>query len=243
MLSALIVGSMAPDFHYFLNLAPSWHFTHTIEGAFVYCLPLGLAVLWIFQTVMKRPLIALAPEQHQSRLVVMATPFRWGPAWRFVLIVGSLLLGVLSHLVWDACTHERGRFVRNIPDMRAPLFEEFGSQRPLYSFLQHGSSVLGMALLVFWYWRWFKRTSPQPVPAYLKLSSGTRTWTITLALMIACGVSLADGYVGSYRLASWSRFASTSAVAFMSSVFLEALVFSLWWQWWRVRADRKGLSP
>ena len=84
--SALVVGSMAPDFHYFLGLRPHDHFSHSIRGAFIFCLPVGLAVLWLFQHVMKLPLISLAPERHQERLARFAAAFRWGPASRFALI-------------------------------------------------------------------------------------------------------------------------------------------------------------
>ena len=80
MLSALVVGSLAPDFRYFLNLAPRGHIGHSFKGIFIFCLPVGLAVLWIFQQVMKRPLISLAPRSHQQRLVPLAEPFHWGGA-------------------------------------------------------------------------------------------------------------------------------------------------------------------
>src|SRR5262249_48732022 len=152
-------------------------------------------------TLMKLPLISLAPEAHQQRLVSLAKPFRWGGALRFMLIVASLLLGSISHLAWDAFTHERGLVVRNVPDMRVPL-EEFGTQRPLYTLLQHGSSLLGLALLAFWYWRWLKRTPAQPVPPYLETSSRAKVWILGSTVTVATGVSFFYAYFKSYRLAS-----------------------------------------
>ena len=228
MLSALVVGSLAPDFRYFFNLAPRSHFGHSLNGVFVFCLPVGLAVLWIFQTVMKLPLISLAPEPHQQRLVSLARPFAWGGTGRFMLIVASLLLGSISHLAWDAFTHERGLVVRNVPDFRAPL-EEFGTHRPLYNLLQHGSSVLGLALLAFWYWRWLKRTPAQRVPLYLQTSSSVKVWTLGSILTVATGVSFFYSYFRSYRLASLTIFAGAFAGTFMSLIFVGALGFSLWW--------------
>jgi hypothetical protein len=219
---------MAPDFRYFFNLAPRGHFGHSLNGVFVFCLPAGLAVLWIFQTVMKLPLISLAPEPHQQRLVALAKPFRWGGAGRFTLIIASLLLGSMSHLAWDAFTHEHGLVVRNVPDFRAPL-EEFGTHRPLYNLLQHGSSVLGLGLLAFWYWRWLKRTPAQPVPLYLQTSSRAKVWILSSILTVATGVSFFYSYFRSYRLASLSIFAGTLVATIMSVVFVAALGFSLWW--------------
>jgi hypothetical protein len=229
--SALVAGSLAPDFHYFLNLGPEGHFSHSIKGAFLFCLPVALAVLWVFQRVMKLPLISLAPEAHQQRLIRFAPAFSWAPASRFLLILCALLIGIFSHLAWDAFTHDGAFFVRNVPDLRAPALEEWGTHRPLFNMLQHGSSLLGMALLVFWYWLWFKRTPPQPVPPGLKLKAGQRKWVTAVMVSIAGMIALVNAYVASDHLASRAFFAGTFAVTFMSLVFIEALFFSLWWHW------------
>lgn len=228
MLSALVVGSLAPDFRYFLNLAPRSHIGHSFKGIFIFCLPVGLAVLWIFQQIMKRPLISLAPRSHQQRLVALANPFRWGGAARFALIVASLLLGAVSHLAWDAFTHDRGLVVRNVPDMRVPL-EEFGTHRPLYNVLQHGSSILGLVILAFWYWRWFKRTPPQPVPLYLQMNSRTKEWVVgSISVLASCFASV-YAFFYSYHLASFGLFVGAFVVTSTSLAYILVLGFSLWW--------------
>jgi hypothetical protein len=228
VLSALVVGSLAPDFRYFLNLAPRSHFGHSFKGIFIVCLPVGLAVLWVFQQVMKLPLISLAPRSHQQRLVALAKPFAWRGTGRFALIVASLLLGSVSHLAWDAFTHDRGLVVRNIPDMRVPL-EEFGTHRPLYNLLQHGSSILGLLILVFWYWRWFKRTPPQPVPQYLQMSTGMKRWIVGSILALSASLAAVYAYFYSYHLSSFGLFVGAFVVTFMSLIYIATLGFSLWW--------------
>jgi hypothetical protein len=228
VLSALVVGSLAPDFRYFLNLAPRSHIGHSFKGIFIFCLPVGLAVLWIFHQVMKRPLISLAPQSHQQRLVKLAGPFLWNGAARFGLIVASLLLGAVSHLAWDAFTHDRGLVVRNVPDMRVPL-EEFGTHRPLYNVLQHGSSILGLVILVFWYWRWFKRTPPQPVPLYLQMNSRTKGCVASSILVLASCSAAVYAFFYSYRLASIGLFVGAFVVTSSSLVYILVLGFSLWW--------------
>lgn len=228
MLSSLVVGSLAPDFRYFLNLAPRSHIGHSFKGIFIFCLPVGLAVLWVFQQIMKLPLISLAPKSHQQRLVPLAKPFPWGGARRFGLIVASLLLGAISHLAWDAFTHDNGLVVRNVPDMRVPL-EEFGTHRPLYNVLQHGSSLLGVAILVFWYWRWFKRTPPQPVPLYLQMNARTKAWVVGSILALASCPAAVYAFFYSYHLESLGLFVGAFVVTFMSLIYIETLGFSLWW--------------
>ena len=228
MLSALVVGSLAPDFRYFLNLAPRSHIGHSFKGIFIFCLPVGLAVLWIFQQIMKRPLISLAPRSHQERLIPLTKPFSWGGPRRFALIVASLLVGAISHLAWDAFTHDRGLVVRNVPDMRVPL-EEFGTHRPLYNVLQHGSTLLGLAFLIFWYWRWFKRTPPQPVPLYLQISTGKKRWIVGSILALSISLAAVYAYFYSYHISSFGLFVGAFVVTCVSLIYLSTLGFSLWW--------------
>lgn len=228
VLSALVVGSLAPDFHYFLNLAPRGHFGHSFKGIFFFCLPAGMLVLWIFQRFMKLPLLSLAPKSHQERLIATAKPFCWGGVKRFGLIVASLLLGAITHLAWDAFTHEHGLVVRNVPDMRTPL-EEFGTQRPLYNVLQHGSSLLGLALLTFWYWRWFKRTPPQHVPLHLQISEKTKQWIVGSIMLFALCLAAIYAYFHSDYLASRALFLGTFVVSSMSLTYVGVLCFSFWW--------------
>jgi hypothetical protein len=226
-----VAGSLAPDFHYFLDLGPGKHFSHSLVGAFVYCLPVALALLWIFHTLMKLPLISLAPEAHQQRLIRFATPFVWGPPSRFLLILAAILVGIFSHLAWDAFTHSSGFVVRNVPDLRAPALEEWGTHRPLFNMLQHVSSVLGIVILAIWYWRWFKRTPPQPAPANLKLKPELRWWITGVALSIAGIAAMIDAYYASDELVSRSFFVGAFVVTFMSVVLIEMFCFSVWWMW------------
>ena len=50
-LSALVVGSIAPDFEYVLQLYPRSDFSHTALGLFTFCLPSGMIALWVFQRI------------------------------------------------------------------------------------------------------------------------------------------------------------------------------------------------
>jgi uncharacterized protein DUF4184 len=118
--------------------------------------------------------------------------------------------------------------VRNVPDMRVPL-EEFGTHRPLYNVLQHGSTLLGLTLLVFWYWRWFKRTPPQPVPLYLQMNARTKGWIAGSILALSACVAAVYAYFYSYHIASFGLFVGAFVVTCMSLIYILALGFSLWW--------------
>jgi hypothetical protein len=236
--SALIVGSLAPDFHYFFNLGPRGHFSHSIKGAFLFALPLSIVALWIFETLMKVPLISLAPQPHQEKLVALAKPFRWLPAGRFAVVLLSLLVGIGTHMLWDSLTHERGLVVRNFPDLSRPALEDFGTERPLYDILQHTSTLTGLLILAIWYWRWFRRAPSHAVPRNLEMSSRAKAWIVAGSLMLVTGISLAWAFYvvttrSSRRL---SLFVGTAVTTWMSLTFTSALAYSLWWRW-RNRRD------
>ncbi len=111
--SALIVGSLAPDLPYFLIFSEKVRIGHTVRGLFLLCLPVGLAVLWLWHAVVKRPMASLAPEFVRQRISTEELQFRFWPISRFVVIVVSLLLGSSLHIVWDGFTHENGYFVKH----------------------------------------------------------------------------------------------------------------------------------
>lgn len=105
VLSALVIGTLAPDFEYFLHFSPSGRFGHTLLGSLVLTLPLALLVLWIFHAIVKIPVIHLLPNAIQRRLHDHVYEFRFRGVSRSLLIVVSVLLGIATHLVWDAFTY------------------------------------------------------------------------------------------------------------------------------------------
>lgn len=109
LLSALVVGSMTPDFGFYLALGRLGDRSHhSIADLFTFCIPTGLLALWIFHRILKRPLLSLLPAFLQRRLEPYATPFTFGPWRRFVVILASLIVGAVSHLVWDFFCHVQG---------------------------------------------------------------------------------------------------------------------------------------
>jgi hypothetical protein len=80
------------------------------------------------------------------------------------MIVLSIVIGALTHLGWDAVTHEGEWGGHYMAFLRRPVWET-GRPDPLkpVDVLQHTSTILGMAFLIFWYLRWL-RQQPQIVP-------------------------------------------------------------------------------
>jgi hypothetical protein len=78
-----------------------------------------------------------------------------------------------------------------------------------------------------WYWQWFKRTPPQPVPLYLQLSARAKGWIVGLILAVATCISAVYAYFDSYEVAS-KLFVGIFVITFMSLFFVATLIFSIW---------------
>jgi hypothetical protein len=232
---------MAPDFLYFITLSDSNHYGHTLPGIFFFSLPAGLAVLWLFHSVLKRPLLALAPDHLARRISPNNLQYSFGPASRFAWIAVSVLIGIFTHVLWDDFTHERGLFVTVVPELK--LY--FGLNMPIYSALQLGSSVLGAGLLAWAYRRWVSRTAPRDEVAVPQLSLPARCLIYAacvsgiLAFAIPYGVQLAKVFPPQNW---WSAFIVKSVVAGITAGFVEMIVFSLAWHLRKEKAPEPELE-
>jgi hypothetical protein len=164
LFSAAVIGSMAPDFGVLLPESLSRWQTHSLQALFSFCLPCGLFAWWLTQRLIKPAGIEVLPDGAWARLcaqhasVSLARLRTWGGA------AAGILLGAATHLVWDAFTHEDARSVRLLAvlDDYGPGIA--GHSLRLYTWLQYGSSVLGLAVLALALVLWL-RHAPAPVPA------------------------------------------------------------------------------
>ena len=180
--SALVMGTLAPDFEYFLRLAPGGGFGHTFGGAFLLSLPLALIMLWIFHAIVKAPLVALFPDAMRLRLTQHVGRFRFGGPKRFVLIVASALIGIATHIAWDSFTHSYAWPYRHFEWLRQNWPVPWLGPVSVCEILQHVSTTVGILLLAEWLLRWYRGTEPcggdrvAPLPAW-------RRWLIGGSIM------------------------------------------------------------
>jgi hypothetical protein len=150
---ALVVGSMSPDFPFYFGSFAMSRKAHTLGGLFAICLPSGLALIAIIR-VLHKPIAGLFPSPHRQRLLSLAPlPNVFKPSGFFWVSI-ALLVGGLTHLVWDSFTHESGYFVMHWPILQKKifLFGEKGSE--LYEVIQVVSSVLGFGIVILAYRKW-----------------------------------------------------------------------------------------
>jgi len=231
--SAMVVGSMSPDFEMFLYLPSNIWQSHTFSGIFKFSLPIGLAVLWIFHRVLKFPLLSLLPISHQQRLLPIAREFRFFPVQRFILILLSLLAGAFTHITWDALTHGSGWIVKYIPFLSQSVALTSHYSIRIYKILQHGSTIAGAGLLIYWYISWF-RLAPQE-PLNLPEQKLTEKAKIIFIILMVTGTSLLAGIYGIFStsefsgISRFSMFIRNSVISGISIMFITLLIFSRYW--------------
>lgn len=148
-LTGLVIGSLTPDFEYFLRMRIQSNYSHTIDGLFWFDIPLGLLLAFIFHYIVRDRLFDNLPTILKSRFSTFKQ-FEWNIYFKrnwFVVTI-SILIGAASHIFWDSFTHDHGYFVQAIPALRNSV-ELFGVQIPILKLLQHASTLIGGLVIAF----------------------------------------------------------------------------------------------
>jgi hypothetical protein len=147
-LTGLVIGSLSPDFEYFLRMKVQSNYSHTIAGLFWFDLPLGLLLAFIFHNIVRNRLFENLPIILKSRLLVFKS-FDWNNHFikHWLIVIVSLLVGTTSHIFWDSFTHEQGYFVKTIPVL-ANTINCFCNQLPMFKLMQHSSTIIGGIIIV-----------------------------------------------------------------------------------------------
>jgi hypothetical protein len=229
LFSATVIGSMAPDFGVLLPFDLSRGATHGVRALVSFCLPAGLLAWWLFQRLIRPAWAEVLPggwrlrSDGSGRAARLADPRAWLAA------SAAIVFGAFTHLCWDAFTHEDGRGVRMLPfldDYYGP--ELVGHPIHLYRWLQHGSSLLGLAAVAFAAWRWTRDVQSLPARgqgAGGTLSASERHYWL-LAYLAAPALLLAGAMLLGYpRRYAWSRLGDT--VTTLAIIGLDGAVISL----------------
>lgn len=240
--SALAIGSIVPDLSYLFPFGVARGDSHSLGGLFWFCLPVGCGAYLIFHLVLKRPLISLAPAGVRDRLSSIDSGSRRLPSVPWLAVLGSLLLGAATHLVWDAFTHGGGLAVRTSDLLRVPLFT-VGSYRVLrYTVLQHGSTLFGILVLSWWLRRWLRSAAAGPEPMFSLTPSERFVAVATmLAIPAAWGLAVALSNLSGSGSGPTMRIAlGRGVVSALSALGVSLLGFSAWWHlWWTPASDAR----
>ena len=229
ILSAMVVGSMVPDFGYILPIHPLRTATHSAVSLVTFSLPLGLLSYWLFQRWMKVPLFNLLPDPAYLRWRPFAAPAESNSPRQWLLAAGGVLLGAATHLVWDGFTHEGARGMRMMPELDDWRFELHGHHLIGARLLEDGSSMLGLAIVLAML-IYALRGGDTPVAVARPLSAvQRRRWLLTYAIatvMFIAGFDVLDHLDGMHWQAA-SVHTDVAAVALLRGLALATVSISL----------------
>jgi len=148
-LTGLVIGSLTPDFEYFLRMRIKSNYSHTIDGLFWFDLPLGLLLAFLFHNIVRDRLFENLPTFLKSRFSTFKN-FDWSRHFKqnWLVVTISILIGAASHIFWDSFTHDHGYFVQTIPTLQKSV-DFLGRQIPILKILQHSSTLLGGLVIGF----------------------------------------------------------------------------------------------
>ena len=147
LLSAAVIGSMAPDFGWFFPWRPPRFETHSADALLTFCLPVGLATYWIFQRVIRTPVLELLPPAAYARWRESAAPADYASLKQWVFAALGVLAGAVTHLVWDAFTHEGARGLRLLPTLEDRAVDFGGLHLSGAHLLQDANSLAGLIVV------------------------------------------------------------------------------------------------
>jgi hypothetical protein len=189
LLSAAVIGSMAPDFGWFSPWRPQRFETHSLDALVTFCLPVGLAAYWLFQELIRTPILELLPPGAYARWRSARAPAEIGSVRQWLLAAGGILAGALTHLVWDGFTHEGGRGLRLLPALEEPAVEINGHHIGGSHLLQGANSIIGL-IIVFAVLAYSLRPGrPEDAALARRLAAGERRLWIAAYLLAAVAFS------------------------------------------------------
>jgi hypothetical protein len=220
---------MIPDSHYFLPWRMQHYETHSAASLVTYSLPAGLLVYWLFQYLIKVPLIELLPEGAYARWLPHEPPASIRSLRQWLIAACAIFVGALTHLVWDAFTHEGARGVRMLPVQDEPVLD-IGRHHLMFArLLQDLSSLLGLMVVVLVIVYGLRRGRENPVANRRLSGSERRVWWVCLALLV---VLLFGAF---FALARWvdpfpfgiTSFLYDSAIASLRALATAVIVFAV----------------
>ena len=147
-LTALVSGSIVPDFEFFFQMKEVENIGHHWYGILLFDLPVAWAFCFLYHGLLRNAFLANLPAYFRNRFTGLSN-FNWArfaTANRLKITV-SILIGIFTHIIWDEFTHADGVFLPVIPALSNAV--KLGSTSlPVYYLLQILFSLFGMLFIL-----------------------------------------------------------------------------------------------
>lgn len=223
--SGLAIGSMIPDLPMFFPFA-SYVFSHSMMGVFLFCVPVGLCVYFVFQFSIKNFLMDMLTNLYRSRLLEFKPAVYPKTLLAFVLLCVSIYIGAASHAIWDSFTHIDRWGTNTFPVLLQPL-NLMGVELPGYKLIQYSSTIIGFPLLILLAHIWvMKRASNHDEKIF-----GSRN---TFLAAVIASLALLYAYLTYYHFGRAESFHALVGVLIKQGIAVSIVVvclFSLIHRW------------
>lgn len=225
-LTALVAGSIVPDFEYFIRINHQSFYSHTLAGLFWVDLPAGILLCFAYHHLVRHALFAHAPAFLQKRMAPYQH-IRWNRQFkaRWPVITLCVFAGSLTHLVWDEVIHQSIPFIQSMADY--PDYATFRIREVAYLLVWLLHTLIGGFLVLFGFWQLPSAEMPRGRQAFYPF------WLCLLATAVVLFVF--QFYHASIRIID--NIAIFGINAFLLSSIITSLLFSL-----RLRSGKKKVA-
>lgn len=218
-LTGLIAGSIVPDFEYFLWMNPASHLSHTLQGIFLFNLPVVFLMAFAWHSLLAPQLLSTLPFLKNKLRKRYIQDF---PSWlqkKWPVFLASAMIGILTHLVWDSFCHAGGYLVTRIEYLNTHEVILGHSIRRCY-ILWYISSIAGLLICMF-YTMDRKQVNLKNIREIIRVKG--RFWLEVFALtLVLAFIRISMGL-------SWNRTRHIIIIligCFIYSVFIMAVIFN-----------------
>jgi len=188
LFGALVVGSISPDFGYYVGRFDMATTAHTLLGLLIVCLPTGLALL-VLTRILHRPVANLLPQPHRQAILSLPRMPQLGSSMTVLYVSAAIILGAVTHNIWDSFTHRAGYVVARWPPLQMPAVMVGTKTLRVFEVLQHASTVVGLIIVVAAYLRWLRATD-RGTTAPSSISDGWRYGILISLTVISLVLSI-----------------------------------------------------
>jgi hypothetical protein len=186
LFTAAVIGSMTPDFGIILFHDFTRTRTHSLGGLWRFCLPIGLAVFVITRYLIKPAFVEVVSDGPYARVEAASAANRPLRLLDWCTVALVIVLGAVTHLIWDGFTHEGAPGVRMFPVLDEVGTDIDGHALRFWRLLQYGSSMAGLVAVMIAIGLWLRHAAkaPRAGPLRRRLSPAERLFWSALYLAI-----------------------------------------------------------